>query len=145
MRRRWLPLGITALLVAVAFAAMAFAHPAKKTKRTVTVTPDEKAAFDAAKPAFEKHCFRCHTTSGKKAKRKTLDHLTMDSYPFGGHHANDVASSIRRTLGIAPNKKKPTMPKDEPGAVVGDDLERISAWADSVDRARAESRADKRR
>jgi len=129
----------------VAFAAMAFAHPAKKTERKATVTPEEKAAFDAAKPTFETHCFRCHTTSGKKAKRKTLDHLSMDSYPFGGHHADDVASSIRRTLGIGSNKKKPTMPKDESGTVVGDDLERIAAWADAFDRARAEMPSGKRR
>lgn len=94
---------------------------------------EEVAALKAAEPVFAKHCYRCHTRAGKKAKRKTLDHLDMDRYPFGGHHADEAASAIRKTLGVT--GKKATMPKDDPGAVSGDALAKILAWADAFDRA----------
>lgn len=76
--------------------------------------------------------------AGKKAKRKTLEHLNMDRYPFAGHHADEAASVIRKTLGV--NSSKATMPKDDPGVVSGDALAKVLAWADAFDRTRAVSR-----
>lgn len=95
---------------------------------------DEEAAYATAKPAFARHCFRCHTTSGRKSTRKALKHMTMDRYPFGGHHAGEAGQAIRKVLGIG-GATKPTMPSDKPGAVTGDDLAKIAAWADAFDRA----------
>ena len=60
----------------------------------------------------------------------------MDRYPFGGHHAGEAGQAIRKVLGIG-GATKPTMPSDDPGAVTGDDLAKIAAWADAFDRAHA--------
>ena len=95
----------------------------------------EKAAYEKAKPVFEKYCVKCHTTAGKKAKKKSLDHLNMDSYPFGGHHAHEIGQEIRKTLGAAGKEAK--MPLDDPGAVKGDELKAILAWADTFDKSHA--------
>jgi hypothetical protein len=95
---------------------------------------DELAAFAAAKPAFSRHCFKCHTRAGKKARPKALKHLDMTTYPFGGHHAADVATAVRRSV-AGEDGKAPTMPSDDPGAVQGDDLAKILAWAAAFDRA----------
>lgn len=59
----------------------------------------------------------------------------MTSYPFRGHHADDIGASIRRVLGGS--GKKATMPKDGPGSVQGDDLALVLAWADAFDRAKS--------
>jgi mono/diheme cytochrome c family protein len=99
------------------------------------VTTEERAAFAAARPVFEKHCFRCHTKNGRKAKPKSLAHLTLDRYPLGGHHAAEAGTVVRRVLGAGPEKKPPTMPSDDVGAVAADDLAKILAWADAFDRA----------
>ena len=130
--------GLTvALLFAVAVAA-ASAHGGHSHEGATppAPTPEERAAFEAARPAFEKNCFRCHTTAGKKSKRKALQHLSMDTYPFGGHHASEVGKVVRKALGGG-GAGKATMPSDGPGTVTGDDLRVINAWADAFDRAHA--------
>jgi hypothetical protein len=109
------------------------AHKGHGTGHAPHPTQDEIAAFEKAKPAFEHHCFRCHTAGGKKAKPKALAHISMDSYPFGGHHADEAGSVVRKVLGAG--RGKPTMPSDDPGAVRGDDLALILAWADLFERA----------
>ncbi len=96
-------------------------------------TAEEIAAFKAAEPVFAQYCYRCHTHSGKKSKPKALAHLDMDQYPFGGHHAGEAAAVIRKVLGAT--GVKATMPSDDPGAVSGDALAKILAWADAFDRA----------
>jgi hypothetical protein len=121
------------LLVAVA-AVATFAHEGHTHVVPTKPTPAERAAFDAAKPAFDRNCFRCHTTSGKKSKRKALQHLAMDTYPFGGHHANEVGKVVRSALGMGSGGKA-TMPSDEPGTVAGEDLRLILTWPDAFDRA----------
>ena len=125
-------LATAATLAAAAVHAHGGKHPAALSG---AVTPEERAAFEAAKPVFERHCFRCHTKHGRKAKAKSLAHMTMDRYPFGGHHAAEAGAVIRRVLGAGPDKKEPTMPSDDAGAVAGDDLAKILAWADAFDRA----------
>ncbi len=91
----------------------------------------ETAAFDKAKPVFDKWCTKCHTKSGKKMSQKKLDHFDMTTYPFGGHHAMELGGQIRKSLGI--DGSKPTMPFDKQGAVKGDELALIAAWADAFD------------
>ena len=132
----WRIVLVPALLV-VAAASVAQAHggrhaavPAHKP------APEETAAFEVARPVFERHCFRCHTTAGKKSKHKALDHLSMDQYPFGGHHADEAGAAVREVLG-ADAHGKATMPSDDRGAVLGDDLAKILAWAAAFDRANA--------
>ena len=56
----------------------------------------------------------------------------MDAYPFGGHHAAEITASIREVLGTT--GKHPTMPRDDPGAVDGEELKLILAWADAFDK-----------
>ena len=92
------------------------------------VAAAELAAYEAARPAFDKHCAICHTKDGKFAKAG-LNHFDMTSYPFGGHHADEVGESVRVSLGATDNKA--TMPRNKPGSVEGDDLELILAWADA--------------
>ena len=117
----------------VGVAADVHGHGSHGSGRVSKPSPGEVAAFAAAKPAFERHCFRCHTTSGRKSKHKALDHMTMDRYPFGGHHAGEAGQAIRKVLGTD-GATKPTMPSDDPGAVTGDDLAKLAAWADAFDR-----------
>jgi hypothetical protein len=97
----------------------------------------EMAAYEAAKPVFEQHCGGCHNPSDKpsKARKNALKHFSMGSYPFGGHHAAELGVTIREVLGAGDGEA--TMPKDDPGAVEGDELERILAWADAYEKAHA--------
>lgn len=118
------------------------AESTKPTKPTEPPAPDpekvkvellaaETAAFEKAKPVFDKFCAKCHTKGGKMATQKKLDHFDMTAYPFGGHHAMDVSGSIRKSLAIGGGKA--TMPFDKKGAVKGDELALIAAWADAFD------------
>lgn len=91
----------------------------------------EMAAYEKAKPVFEKYCAKCHSKSGSKQSAKKRDHFDMTTYPFGGHHAMEISGEIREVLGLT--GKKPTMPPDKKGAVKGEELELIKAWADAFD------------
>jgi uncharacterized membrane protein len=95
----------------------------------------EKAAFEKAKPVFDKWCAKCHSKDGKNASQKKLDHFDMTTYPFGGHHAMEISSEIRKSLGIGGGS--PRMPADNKGAVRGEELELIKAWADAFDASHA--------
>lgn len=95
----------------------------------------ETAAFDKAKPVFDKHCARCHSKDGKSTSIKKRGHFDMTTYPFAGHHAMEISKEIRKTLGLT--GKKPTMPADKKGAVKDDELALIAAWADAFDAAHA--------
>jgi mono/diheme cytochrome c family protein len=93
----------------------------------------EQQAYQQAQPVFAAYCSKCHTSGGGKDNRTALSHFNMDSYPFAGHHAAEITAAIRKVLGTAGSS--PTMPKDMPGAVKGDDLGRILAWAEAYDRS----------
>ena len=96
----------------------------------------EKQAFEQARPVLETHCARCHTKAGTakpKMKKEAISHFSLDEYPPGGHHAHEVTEELREVLGV--HGKKPTMPLDRPGAVKGDELAAILAWADAYDAA----------
>lgn len=92
----------------------------------------EQAAYARAKTVFEQTCSGCHTPKGSAAAVK---HLDVSSYPFGGHHADDIGAAVRTSLGAG--GKKATMPKDAPGSVRGEELAAVLAWADAFDRAKA--------
>ena len=93
----------------------------------------ETAAYEKAKPVFDKYCATCHTKAGKKSAKKKLDHFDMDMYPFGGEHTAFIGNHIRDVLGLS--GKKATMPKDKPGTVKGDELATIKAWTDAWEAA----------
>ena len=95
----------------------------------------ETAAYERAKPIFARYCSKCHSSTGKKATKKRLAHFSIDTYPFGGHHAEEVGATIREVLGVA--GEKPTMPKDAPGRVKGAELEAIVEWSQAFDKAHA--------
>ena len=95
----------------------------------------ETAAFEKAKPVFDKWCAKCHSQGNRLATQKKLDHFDMTKYPFGGHHAMEVSKAIRKALGIGGGK--PTMPFDKKGAVQGEELAAIAAWADAFDASHA--------
>ena len=57
----------------------------------------------------------------------------MTTYPFGGHHAATMATTIRKVLAIGGGK--PTMPANKKGAVKGDELALIAPWADAFEAA----------
>jgi mono/diheme cytochrome c family protein len=97
---------------------------------------DEQVAYERARPVFEQYCASCHTTAGRQAKTATLKHFSMDSYPFGGHHAGQITATIRQVLGAT--GKRPTMPRDRPGVVKGKELALILSWADAVERRQAQ-------
>jgi mono/diheme cytochrome c family protein len=106
-----------------------------KTESHAQLLASEKAAFERARPVFQKHCARCHASGGKKAKPKTLGHFDMTRYPFGGHHADQISATIRKSLAIGGGE--PSMPMDDPGAVEGSELSLVSAWAEAYDKAHA--------
>ena len=95
----------------------------------------ETAAFDQARPVFDRFCSSCHVQGGKQAKKKSLDHFDMTRYPFGGHHAGEITASVREALAIGGGKA--TMPKNKPGSVPADQLALIAAWADAFDASHA--------
>ncbi|MDQ3370183.1 MAG: c-type cytochrome, partial [Myxococcota bacterium] len=95
----------------------------------------ETAAYERAKPVFEKYCASCHTKGQRGAKAGALKHFEMTTYPFGGHHAAEISGEIREVLAIGGGK--PTMPKGKPGSVRGEELALIAAWADAFDAAHA--------
>ncbi len=96
---------------------------------------NEHAAFEKARPAFDKYCAGCHTKGAKQATAKKLDHFDMTSYPFGGHHAGTLGPTIRKVLAIGGGKA--TMPDNKPGSVARDDLAAITAWTKAWDAAQA--------
>jgi mono/diheme cytochrome c family protein len=93
----------------------------------------ERTAYERVKPILEKHCATCHTTSGPATSKEALEHFSMDGYPFGGHHANEIGAVVRKSLGASGSK--PTMPRGKAGVVKGDELAAILAWADAFDAA----------
>jgi hypothetical protein len=107
------------------------AEPPKDPKAELLAA--EAAAWETAKPVFEKACAACHKTGGKKASNKKLFHFSFDSYPLGGHHTSTIGYTIRDVLGIS--GKKPTMPYDKPGSVQGEDLAKVKAWTDAWEAA----------
>ncbi|MEP6865710.1 MAG: hypothetical protein ABJE66_34140 [Deltaproteobacteria bacterium] len=102
-------------------------------KIKVDLLASERAAWETARPVFDKACASCHTNAGKKSAKKKLDHFDMDTYPPGGHHTGTIGFTIRDVLGIS--GKKPTMPYDKPGSIKGDDLATIKAWTDAWESA----------
>lgn len=95
----------------------------------------EMAAYDTAKPVFGKYCASCHSQGQKNPKKKALKHLDITTYPFAGDHTMELGKEVRTVLAIGGGK--PTMPKNKPGAVKGDDLAAIAAWADAFDASHA--------
>jgi uncharacterized membrane protein len=117
-------------------------EPTKPTEPTQPPAPDpakvkadllaaEMAAYEQAKPVFDKYCAKCHSKDGAKTSISKREHFDMTAYPFGGHHAMDVHNEIRIVLGVT--GKKPTMPADKKGAVKGEELALIKAWADAFE------------
>jgi hypothetical protein len=124
-------------LVGVVASATVWAHGASS-KLHGEVTATERQAFEEARPAFERHCFRCHSKDGPKdgktstkAKAQARAHVDMTSYPFGGHHAGEAGPAILTALGLGPEHKRATMPSDDPGSVTDEDLRLIRAWAEA--------------
>lgn len=95
----------------------------------------EMTAYENVKPLVENYCASCHTRGRKGAKPKALEHFETTTYPFGGHHAMEVSKNVRKVLGIGGGK--PTMPKNKPGIVQGDELALFAAWADAFDASHA--------
>jgi cytochrome c553 len=95
----------------------------------------EMAAYERAKPVFGTYCASCHQKGGKSATAKKMGHFDMTTYPFGGHHAGEMGETMRKVLGI--DGSKPTMPRNKPGSIKGDELALIAAWADAFDASHA--------
>lgn len=129
-----------AALVAVGLALTSTASRADAEPINDDVALVEVAAYVQARSAFQRHCFRCHAITGEEATKKSLERLDMSRYPFGGRRGPIAGRAIRQVLGDGGGK--PTMPKDDPGGVQGDDLLVISKWADVFDSVRADKDRD---
>lgn len=105
--------------------------PTNDVNATAVVSDEERAAFERARPVFEAYCMKCHTTSGAKTSGKAMHHISMDAYPFTGHHAGEAGSAVREAL----TGSEPTMPKDNPGTLNPEELALVLAWADAFDHA----------
>ena len=93
----------------------------------------ESAAYKNAAPVFSEYCSHCHTSTKKitKTQKKAMSHFDMDQYPFTGHHAHELGHVIRNALGV--DGSKVTMPKDDKGAVTGEQLKLVVAWSHAYD------------
>ncbi|MBP8808861.1 MAG: hypothetical protein KBG48_20335 [Kofleriaceae bacterium] len=111
------------------------APPTDAAQVRVDLLAAETEAYRSARPVLERHCGRCHQRGGRQATAKKLGHFDMTTYPFGGHHADELGRVIRAVLGVGGGK--PTMPAGRPGVVQGDDLAAIVAWAEAWDLAQA--------
>lgn len=96
----------------------------------------ERAAFDRAKPVFDRYCIACHTKRGKQKTQKRLDAIDFTKYPPAGRYAKIVGGAVRDVLGQS--GVPATMPFDRKGAVVGDELAVVMAWVDAWARAHHE-------
>ena len=107
------------------------------------IAPEERAAFEAARPTFVRYCVRCHASGTKKVKRSTLDHLDMTSYPFATR-ADDVAALVRTVVGAGGGA--PSMPLVGRGCLDTAEVDAIAAWADAFQRVHstAEERVTER-
>jgi len=110
-------------------------HPAAHPGSAPDLLGAELMAYKRARPIFERYCARCHATKGGRATTKALGHFNMDRYPFGGHHQTEISQAVRQVLGAT--GKEATMPRNDPGAVQGEDLVRILDWAERFDTAQA--------
>ena len=101
------------------------------------VRNEELAAYDAARPVFQRYCANCHSAPAGAPVSVPMQHFNMNGYPFGGHHASTIAATIRRALGAT--GQPPTMPpsRSSSARVQGEQLRLVLAWADAVDRATA--------
>lgn len=96
----------------------------------VTIGAEERQAYERARPVFERYCAACHSSvSGNEV---ALGHFAMDTYPFEGHHAAEIAGTIRRVLGAT--GERPTMPLGRPGVVRDAELQVILDWALTFER-----------
>jgi hypothetical protein len=93
------------------------------------ISPDERTAFEAARPTFVRYCVRCHASGTKKVKRSTLDRLDMTRYPFTSR-SSDVAATVRTVVGVGGGT--PSMPLVGRGCLEDRELEAIATWADAV-------------
>lgn len=95
----------------------------------------EMEAYEAAEPVFEEYCRGCHDPAEAEKDSKALVHLSMDDYPFGGHHVHELGKTIPRATGAT--DEGATMPKDDPGVLDERERQLIVTWADAYERARA--------
>lgn len=93
----------------------------------------ETSAWDSAKPVIDKYCGGCHVEGGAKATEKKLEHINFTRYPIESHHTDTLTATIGHVLGV--DGAKPTMPKDKPGSVKGDELALIEAWIEAYNAA----------
>jgi hypothetical protein len=103
------------------------------------ITPEETAAYEKAKPVFEKWCAECHSKTGAKPDDHAIEHFDITTYPFGGEHAMQISGEVREVLGLS--GEGPSMPPDKKGAVAGEELELVKQWADAFDAARKAAQA----
>jgi mono/diheme cytochrome c family protein len=95
----------------------------------------EISAYETARPVFETWCVTCHQYAGGSSRTypNAFKALGVSEYPFSGRHS--TAKDIRAVLAIGGGR--PSMPKNKKGAVQGQELAAIAAWADAWDRADA--------
>jgi mono/diheme cytochrome c family protein len=110
-------------------------HPATASPAPAAAAPAaELAAYEKARPVFEKYCAGCHSSAGTlEGKPKALPHFNIDGYPFTGHHAGSIGAEVREVLGAT--GEAATMPADRPGAVQGAELDAILEWTRAFDEA----------
>jgi hypothetical protein len=104
-------------------------------------TEVERAAYEAALPAFQAWCTSCHAGDDGREHPVARDHLDMTGYPFGGEHGGSMAAAMIREV-VGGNGHAATMPADDPGAVRGHDLALVLAWADAAEAAHADDEPD---
>ncbi len=101
--------------------------------RTIALSPKEASlsgpTFPDVKPFFAQHCDRCHgaTPDDEKIGAKAHEHLDTSSYPFRGHHGDDVLAVIAKQL-TRDAKGRTKMPADDRRGLKDEEIALVKDW-----------------
>lgn len=104
----------------------------------------ERAAYDAARPVLDRWCARCHVPTNGSMSVITSNTFDISTYPFGGSDGPKAGYHVADVLGIMFDdldgadgtdelrrpwaQHAPRMPRNDPGAVKGDELALVRTW-----------------
>jgi mono/diheme cytochrome c family protein len=91
----------------------------------------ELAAYERAKPVFERHCTACHRDGTRLTSGEAMRKVDMNGYPFGGA----PRAAMTRTVMASLTGGGPTMPPFRRQPLTAEEVALIRAWAAATDAA----------
>ncbi len=91
----------------------------------------ELAAYERARPVFERECKRCHASGTRLTSTAAMGGVDMSRYPFGGGTPTEVARRIGVSIGLF--GRGATMPPTRLPGLRGEDAALVAAWIAAVE------------